>query len=132
MVLKDRAAGSTGLSANLSNLYTNAAFGNVGITALQGDIIRPINQNVVEVFYDKLFNLRPETEAGLVVKAKVRIGRKVSYPPAAPTSVDPVNGSYHIIFAIIEQDSTPRGDTVIATMFARTFFKDESGLVWRN
>lgn len=131
MVVQDKDPGSTALDvATWTNLYMTSAFVPQGVTQLQGDLIRPINQNVVNVLYDRSYLLLPKTEGSTMRKGKVRINKRLSYPIGA--TVDTYNGSIYFIAALIEQDTVASANTAVLTAFLRVFFKDSSSAVKRG
>lgn len=111
-----------------TDLYQNTAFGDRVADGLSGDIISPINTDILDVYLDRTFTLSQETSyrASNTWSQYIKIGRKVYYDDAGSPGITPqlTSGRFYVIFHVCEPDDTTGTAITRVTGMARVFFRD--------
>lgn len=111
-----------------TDLYQNTAFSDRTADGLSGDIISPINTDILDVYLDKRFTLSQETanRASTVWSQYLKIDRKFHYDDAGSPGVTPqmISGRLYVIFHVCEPDDTLGTAVTRVTGMARVFFRD--------
>ena len=122
MLVRDKSPAQALDATNWTNLYRNELFADSTATNTQKDLCYLLNQNILEVKFDKQYVLKPRSEGSLVIKQKVRIGQKVLYNPVTASSA-PTSGAWYIIVNLIEQDTVTDADLFDVACMTRSFWK---------
>lgn len=112
-------------TANWTNIYRDANFGDTAATALSADLTIPYNLNLLKVYYDKVFMVKPETEGALLVKKKIRLNKRIEYGRNQGTSTLSIGGRIYFLLHMCNADNVSTASTIQATGMIRVFFKDE-------
>lgn len=111
-----------------TDLYTSNTFGDRPADAKSGDIVFPINRDILDVYYDRLVTLSTETSfRGCAQFSKyLKINRKVTYDDSGSPGIGPqlTSGRFYVIFHVCEPDDTLDASVVRITGLARVFFTD--------
>lgn len=111
-----------------TDLYQSSTFADRPADSKSGDIVSPINRDILDVYFDKVFTLSAETanHASTLFSKYIKIGRQVHYDDSGSPGASPqlTSGRFYSIVHLCEPDDTVSADVLRVTGMARVFYSD--------
>lgn len=109
-----------------SDLYQDVNFNDQGADGRILDAQSPLNKDVVEIFYDRVFQLSPSADPkdSFAFTKWIRVNRKFEYGDDGSPNVALTGQLYWIMHVIQPDFGTGTADASDCITYARVFFKD--------
>lgn len=112
------------IPTNLTDIFTNNLFSVQPYDKLSGSLVFPINRTKYKVYYDRVFNIMPESSVGgnRLVEKYVKINRRAIYQSAVATSI--VQGGLYVLVMPADWDNNNTNIDNVVNLYTTTYFRD--------
>lgn len=124
MVLRNKnSAGGTLDTTGFTNLLRNENFVDWPAQNHSLDITYPLNTNLLQIYFDKVYKILPEAEGNLYINRYVPIKRVLHYEGLGSGNV-PTNGELFVVAHLCDGDDVTTVTTIKARAMYRIHYKD--------